>query len=243
MCRINCLFNNISLEKCSRISFYFNISLLVLNVVIIFFTSLSIIEDKYEIILKTEMLYYVNNIFICFLMIVEILIIEYYRCKKYLIKSKINVSIFFLALSAFVSIMEFIETFDSITSIKRYMLLFNMNKKVLYNDYAKQFNEQIDQQKTYLTIISILLIVLTLLYIFYLISLFNIKIIYFSVNFNNRQIDERIVNESTEVDISNNDNIINYLNIDGIKKSYFFSQNIVNKLEKEYKDEFTQTIS
>ena len=123
------------------------------------------------------------------------------------------------------------------------MLLFNMNKKVLYNDYAKQFNEQIDKQKNYLTIISIILIVLALLYIFYVIALFNIKIIYFTINFNNRQIDERIGNESTEVDISNNDNMINYLNIDGIKNSYFFSQNIVSKLEKENKDEFTQTIS
>ena len=124
------------------------------------------------------------------------------------------------------------------------MLLFNKNKKILYNDYAKQFNEQIDKQKKYLTIISILLIVLAIFYTLYVISLFNIKIIYFSINFNNRQIDERMGNETTEVDISNNDNIINFLNIDdGLKSSYFFSQKIVNKLEKEYKDESTQTIS
>ena len=119
-CKCNRIIRNISLEKCSKISLVLNLSLISLNIVIIFFTLLCFIKDKYEIILKTEILSYVNNIFFCVIMIMIIILIEYYRCKKFLIKSKIKASLSLISLCAFISAIEFMDAFDSITKINRY---------------------------------------------------------------------------------------------------------------------------
>ena len=71
------------------------------------------------------------------------------------------------------------------------------------------------------------------------------SLIYMNVNFNNAQNDDKISNISTEVDISNdnNENNISDINIDKIKYKYYLSENIMNKIEKEYKDKMTQTIA
>ena len=123
MCKCNRIFRNISLEKCSKISLVLNLSLILLNLVIIFFTLLCFIKDKKGIILKTEMLSYINNIFFCVIMIILLILIEYYRCTKYLIKSKIKASLTFISACAFISAIKFMDVFDSITKINRYMLL------------------------------------------------------------------------------------------------------------------------
>ena len=85
---------------------------------------------------------------------------------------------------------------------------------------------------------------LAIAYIIYIISLFNMEILYYSINLN-AQNDPKILDASTEVDINidNNDNILNNLNADRIRYTYYLSQNIVNKLEKDFKDESTQTIN
>jgi len=117
MCRLNRIFTNLPLEKFSRISFIFNASIISLNLVIVVFIFLCLIQGKYQVLLKTEMLTYVNIVFFCILMIIIISFIEYYRYKKYLIKTKINASMIFLSLCCFISIIEFIKSFDSILSI------------------------------------------------------------------------------------------------------------------------------
>ena len=228
MCRFNRIFNNAALDKFSCISLIFNALIISLNLVIL---------------LKTEMLSYINIILLCILMIIILALIEYYRFKNYLIKTKINTSIIFLSTCSFISIIEFIKSFDSILSIKRYMLLYNISKRAILDDYIYQLQKRMNKQKNYLTIISIIFIFLLILYILYIIIIYNMKIVFFSLNFNN---DERFGDVSTEVDIDVNQNGnqigINILNMDNIKCSYFVSKKIVDKIEKEYKDKYTQTI-
>ena len=60
MCRLNRIFTNLALEKFSRISFIFNASIMLLNLVIVIFIFLCLIQGKYQVLLKTEMLTYVN---------------------------------------------------------------------------------------------------------------------------------------------------------------------------------------
>ena len=243
MCRFNRIFNNSALNKFSCISLIFDALIISLNLVILFFIFLCLIQEKYQVLLKTEMLSYINNILLCILMLVIIALIEYYRCKNYLIKTKVNASIIFLSTCCFISIIEFIKSFDSILSIKKYMLLYNIGKRAILNDDIYELNKRMNKQKKYLTIISVIFIFLEIVYIIYIITIYNMKIVYFSLNFNN---DERFDDVSTEVDISANQNGnqigISDLNIGKIKCSYFISQKIVDKIEKEYKDKYTQTI-
>ena len=72
MCRLNRIFTNLPLEKFSRISFIFNASIILLNLVIVVFIFLCLIQGKYQVLLKTEMLTYVNIVFFCILMIIII---------------------------------------------------------------------------------------------------------------------------------------------------------------------------
>ncbi len=242
MCKCTRIFRNISLEKCSKISLVLNLSLILLNLVIIFFTFLCIIKDEKGIILKTEILSYINNIFFCVIMIMILSLIEYYRYKKYLIKSKIKASFSFISVCAFISAIKFMDVFDSITKINRYMLLFNVNKKTVYNDFAIQITKQIQNQKKYLIIILITFIIILVLNVIYIIALFNMNIIFLNINFNLAQNDDKISNVSTEVDVSNdNENNISIINFDKIKYKYYLSETIINKIEKEYKDKMTQT--
>ena len=244
MCKCKRIFRNVTLEKCSKISFVFNLSLTLLNITIIIFTSLCFIQDKYDIILKTEMMSYINNIFFCVIMISFLILIEFYRCKKFLIKRKIKSSLILMTSCTFISAIKIMDVFDSITKINRYMLLFNF-KKNSNIDFVMKLTKQINKQKTYLIIILVIFTITFLLYIFYAISLFNMSIIYMNINFNNAQNDDKISNISTEVDISNdnNENNISDINIDKIKYKYYLSENIMNKIEKEYKDKMTQTIA
>ena len=242
MCKCNRIFRNISLEKCSKISLVLNLSLILLNLVIIFFTLLCFIKDKKGIILKTEMLSYINNIFFCIIMIILLILIEYYRCTKYLIKSKIKASLTFISACAFISAIKFMDVFDSITKINRYMSLFNVNKKTVYNDYAIQISRQISNQKKYLIIILVTFIILLVLNVIYIIALFNMNIIFININFNLAQNDDKISSVSTEVDISNdNENNISNISFDKIKYKYYLSETIMNKIEKEYNNQMTQT--
>ena len=144
----------------------------------------------------------------------------------------------------FISAIKIMDVFDSITKINRYMLLFNF-KKNSNIDFVMKLTKQINKQKTYLIIILVIFTITFLLYIFYAISLFNMSLIYMNINFNNAQNDDKISNISTEVDISNdnNENNISDINIDKIKYKYYLSENIMNKIEKEYKDKMTQTIA
>ena len=236
MCKCKRIIRNVSLEKCSKIALILNLSLILLNITIIFFTSLCFIEDKYEIIQKAQILTHINNIFVCIIMIIFITLIEFYRYKKYLIKRKIKSSLIFMSSCAFISAIKIMDAFDSITKINRYMILFNFNKKNLNSDFASKIVKQINKQKTYLIIILCTFILAFLLYM---------NIIFMNIYFNNAQNDDKISNISTEVDISNdnnNENNISNINMDKIKYKYYFSENIMSNIEKEYKDKMTQTI-
>ena len=242
MCRFNRIFNNAALDKFSCISLIFNALIISLNLVILIFLFLCLIQGKYKVLLKTEMLSYINNIFFCVIMIMILSLIEYYRYKKYLIKSKIKASFSFISVCAFISAIKFMDVFDSITKINRYMLLFNVNKKTVYNDFAIQITKQIQNQKKYLIIILITFIIILVLNVIYIIALFNMNIIFLNINFNLAQNDDKISNVSTEVDVSNdNENNISIINFDKIKYKYYLSETIMNKIEKEYKDKMTQT--
>ena len=241
-CKCNRIIRSINLEKCSKISLILNLSLILLNIAIIIITLLCFIKDKYEIILKSEMLSYINNIFYCVIMIMVLILVEYYRCKKLLIKRKIKTSVSLFSLCAFISAIKFMDVFGSITKINRYKLLYNLNKKIVHNDYAIELTKQIKKQKAYLIMISVIFIIILILNIVYIIALFNMNIIVLNINFNNIQNGDIISNVSTEVDINNNDdNNISNINIDKIRCQYYLSEKIMDKIEKEYKDQKTQT--
>ena len=240
MCKCNLIFRNV-IEKIEKIFPAINLFIILFNLVIIFLVLVCLIQDKYEIYLKTGILSFINHIFFSFIKIILFILLEYYSCKNRLIRKKRSVSLIISIACFITSLTKSFSVFDPINKINKYKSLSNLNKTTIYNNYNIPKN-QINKQKQYLTLIFIMLIAQLALFAIYIIFICYINILFDNNNEINAQIDNIISEQSTEVEVNNDDeNIINYLNNGKIKYKYYLSENIMNKIEKEYKDQMTQT--
>ena len=240
MCKCNLIFRNV-IEKIEKIFPAINLFIILFNLVIIFLVLLCLIQDKYEIYLKTGILSFINHIFFSFIKIILFILLEYYSCKNRLIRKKRSVSLIISIACFFTSLTKSFSVFDPINKINKYKSLYIVNKTTIYNKYNIP-NKQINKQKKYLTLIFIMLIAQLALFAIYIILICYINILFDNNNEINSQIDNIISEQSTEVEVNNDDeNIINYLNNGKIRYKYYLSENIMNKIEKEYKDQMTQT--
>ena len=240
MCKCNLIFRNV-IEKIEKIFPAINLFIILFNLVIIFLVLVCLIQDKYEIYLKTGILSFINHIFFSFIKIILFILLEYYSCKNRLIRKKRSVSLIISIACFITSLTKSFSVFDPINKINKYKSLYILNKTTIYNNYNIPKN-QINKQKQYLTLIFIMLIAQLALFAIYIILICYINILFDNNNEINSQIDNIISEQSTEVEVNNDDeNIINYLNNGKIKYKYYLSENIMNKIEKEYKDQMTQT--
>lgn len=240
MCKCNLIFSNI-IEKTDKIFRAINLFIILFNLVIIFLVLVCLIQDKYEIYLKTGILSFINHIFFSFIKIILFILLEYYSCKNRLIRKKRSVSLIISIACFITSLTKSFSVFDPINKINKYKSLYIVNKTTIYNKYIIP-NKQINKQKKYLTLIFIMLIAQLALFAIYIILICYINILFDNNNEINSQIDNIISEQSTEVEVNNDDeNIINYLNNGKIRYKYYLSENIMNKIEKEYKDQMTQT--
>ena len=240
MCKCNLIFRNV-IEKIEKIFPAINLFIILFNLVIIFLVLVCLIQDKYEIYLKTGILSFINHIFFSFIKIILFILLEYYSCKNRLIRKKRSVSLIISIACFITSLTKSFSVFDPINKINKYKSLFNVNKTTIYNKYIIP-NKQINKQKKYLTLIFIMLIAQLALFAIYIILICYINILFDNNNEINSQVDNIISEQSTEVEVNNDDeNIINYLNNGKIRYKYYLSENIMNKIEKEYKDQMTQT--
>ena len=240
MCKCNLIFRNV-IEKIEKIFPAINLFIILFNLVIIFLVLVCLIQDKYEIYLKTGILSFINHIFFSFIKIILFILLEYYSCKNRLIRKKRSVSLIISIACFITSLTKSFSVFDPINKINKYKSLYIVNKTTIYNKYIIP-NKQINKQKKYLTLIFIMLIAQLALFAIYIILICYINILFDNNNEINSQVDNIISEQSTEVEVNNDDeNIINYLNNGKIKYKYYLSENIMNKIEKEYKDQMTQT--
>ena len=240
MCKCNLIFRNV-IEKIEKIFPAINLFIILFNLVIIFLVLVCLIQDKYEIYLKTGILSFINHIFFSFIKIILFILLEYYSCKNRLIRKKRSVSLIISIACFITSLTKSFSVFDPINKINKYKSLSNLNKTTIYNEYNIP-KKQINKQKQYLTLIFIMLIAQLALFAIYIILICYINILFDNNNEINAQIDNIISEQSTEVEVNNDDeNIINYLNNGKIRYKYYLSENIMNKIEKEYKDQMTQT--
>ena len=240
MCKCNLIFRNV-IEKIEKIFPAINLFIILFNLVIIFLVLVCLIQDKYEIYLKTGILSFINHIFFSFIKIILFILLEYYSCKNRLIRKKRSVSLIISIACFITSLTKSFSVFDPINKINKYKSLYIVNKTTIYNKYIIP-NKQINKQKKYLTLIFIMLIAQLALFAIYIILICYINILFDNNNEINAQIDNIISEQSTEVEVNNDDeNIINYLNNGKIRYKYYLSENIMNKIEKEYKDQMTKT--
>ena len=243
MCN-GCIINSLTTNEIIKYCFFMNIIQLVISIFILFFSFLCFIVSNLDLIIKTGYMTYINNIFFIIIFILIIILLEFYRKKNFLIKDKKQISIALVMICICISIFKFFSSLIIISKVKHIYLLIKDEKSNKNNEYKKLL-EQINLLFIFLLIILGLFFIMSIFWILYTVLIHNMRIIIYNDgnnSFYNRNNNSYL---STKPDIIDNSNeiIINNLN-EGNKNNnfYFFSQNIINKFEKEYEDKGSQTI-
>ena len=237
MCYSYCRINSLTTDRFNKYSFLINIFQLSISSIIIFINLFVFIICDMDLIIKTGFMSYVNNIFLSFLIIPSIILIEIYRKRNSLTKEKKGVSFILISFSSFISIYKSLSSLMEISKLYRIYYLSKGDKNLLIQ----------------IKIILGIKIMTLLLYIFsfiilliYTLLLFKLRQIAIHNDLNNVYHNNgNISYMSTKSDVNDNSReiIINNLN-EGNKKNnnfFFFSQNLINKFEKEYEDKECQT--
>jgi hypothetical protein len=189
------------------------------------------------LIIKTGFIAFINNLFLCFLIILSLLIIEYYRRNNNLTKEKKQTTITLIFLCILMTILKCFSSLITIANIDRiYLLIKNDQRK------SNQTNLMLG-----ITITTFLLYISSgIILIIYILMIYNLRIIILNNDVNNvNRNNGNLSYMSTRPDINDNSQeiIINNLN-EGKKNNnfYFLSQNIINKFEKEYEEKEVQTV-
>ena len=243
MCN-GCIINSLTTNEIIKYCFFMNIIQLVISIFILFFSFLCFIVSNLDLIIKTGYMTYINNILFTIIFILIIILLEFYRKKNFLIKDKKQISIALVMICICISIFKFFSSLIIISKVKHIYLLIKDEKSNKNNEYKKLL-DQINLLFIFLLIILGLFFIMSIFWILYTVLIHNMRIIIY--NDGNNSFYNRNNNSymSTKPDIIDNSNeiIINNLN-EGNKNNnfYFFSQNIINKFEKEYEDKGSQTI-
>ena len=229
--------NSLTIDKFNKYSFLINIFQLSISSIIIFINLFVFIICDMDIIIKTGFMSYVNNIFLSLLIMSSIILIEFYRKRNILTKEKKGVSFILISFSSFMSIYKSLSSLMEISKLYRIYYLSKGDKNLLIQ-IKIMLGIKIMTLVLYIFSMIILLIYTLLIYKLRLIAIHNDLN---NVYHNNGNISYM----STKSDINDNSReiIINNLN-EGNKKNnnfFFFSQNLINKFEKEYEDKECQT--
>ena len=246
MCNSYCLLNSFNTNKFAKYSFILNIIQLIINFLIIICTLLCFISCNLDLIIRTGYSYYIKNILYCLLTILIILLIFYYQNKNLLIKDKKQTCFILICLSASMNFMKCFTTLFLIGRVKRIYRTYKNQNKYYYGDEYNLGNKQTNLLLIYILILFGLFLFLGIFWLIYLYLLYNLRVIILNNDFNNVY-NNRTNNSyiSTKPDFEDNSQeiVINSLN-DGNKNNNFiyFSQKIINNIEKEYEDKECQTI-
>ena len=230
--------NSLTIDKFNKYSFLINIFQLSISSIIIFINLFVFIICDMDIIIKTGFMSYVNNIFLSLLIMSSIILIEFYRKRNILTKEKKGVSFILISFSSFMSIYKSLSLLMEISKLYRIYYLSKGDKNLLIQ-IKIMLGIKIMTLVLYIFSMIILLIYTLLIYKLRLIAIHN--------NLNNVYHNNgNISYMSTKSDINDNSReiFINNLN-EGNKKNnnfFFFSQNLINKFEKEYEDKGIQAV-
>ena len=244
MCNTICIIRSLTANKFEKYSRYLNFFQIVLNCLIILFTILCFISCEINLIIKTGYANYINNILFSLIMILIIILIEYYHHKNYLIKDKKQTSsiLIFLCLS-----ITIIKSFNLLIAIAKLKRIYSIDKNDAYS-YQKNYIKIYKQTKilsAYLLILLALFFILGIFWLIYLILFFNLRIIILNNDINNAYYNRNNISYiSTKPDMEDNSQeiIINNINEEGKNNNFsYLSQNIINKIQKEYENKEVQT--
>ena len=237
MCYSPWILNSLTRNNFQKYSFILNIIQLSISFIILLINLLIFLICNMPLIIRIGFMSYANNIFLCFLIIVSLLLIEYYRRIKILTKDKKQTVIFLIC---FCLLLTIIKCFSSIIAIAKIERIYPLTK----------IDKSLSNQTNLILAINIitfgLYIVSGVILIVYTLLIYNLRIRVFNNDANNVNPNNgNLSYMSTRIDINDNSQeiIVNNLN-DGNKNNnfYFISQNIINKCEKEYEEKEIQTV-
>ena len=241
MCNSFCIFSHLNTNKFIKYSNILNILQIIINSFIIIISLLCFISCNLDLIIKTGYSNYINNIFFCLFMLIIIALIKYYHYKKILIKDKKQTSLILICLCFCVTITKCFSCLFAISKMIRiYRLIKIENSKEIFKVY-----KQADLLLIYLIILLGLFIILGIFWLIYMILIYNLRIIILNNDINNIYYNRNNISYmSTKPDLDDNSQeiAINNLN-EGYKNNNFnyFSQNIINNIQKEYENKEAQT--
>ena len=237
MCYSNCILNSLTRNNFKKCSVILNIIQLSISLIILLINLLIFIICDMDLIIKTGFSSYINNIFLCILIILSLFIIEYYRRNNNLTKDKKQATFTLIFICELMTILKCFSSLITIAEIDRIYLRNKIEQR------------KCNQIKLMLGIIIAtfgLYIASGIILIIYILLIYNLRIIIFNNDVNNiNRNNGNLSYMSTRPDINDNSQeiIINNLN-EGNKNNnfYYLSQNIINKFEKEYEEKEVQTI-
>ena len=244
MCNSICIIRSLTTNKFEKYSRFLNFLQIILNSFIILFTILCFSSCELNLIIKTGYSNYINNILFSLIMILIIILIKYYHHKNYLIKDKKQTSFILIFLCLSITIIKFFNLLIAITKLNR---IYSIKKNDIYS-YQKDYNKvykQIKKLSIYLSILLSLFFILGIFWLIYLILFFNLRIIILNNDINNAYFNRNnisYISTKPEVDDNSQDIIINNINEDSKNNNFnYLSQNIINKIQKEYENKEVQT--
>ena len=245
MCNSYCIITSLTTNNFTKYSLVLNVIIIILNIIIIFISILCLISCEIDLIIKTGYMNYTNNILLCILFILGLLLIEFYRKKNYLLKDKKQISIIIIMVSLVMSVMKCFSSLIAIAKIKRIYESIKIQSNYKFDRYEKLY-KQVNLLLGYILTLFGLFIILSIFLIIYTLLIYNLRIIIFNNDVNNVYNNRNNISYlSTQPDISDNSNEIIINNINERNKNnnfYYLSQNIINKVEKDYEDKESQTI-
>lgn len=245
MCNSYCIITSLTTNNFTKYSLVLNVIIIILNIIIIFISILCLISCEIDLIIKTGYMNYTNNILLCILFILGLLLIEFYRKKNYLLKDKKQISIIIIMVSLVMSVMKCFSSLIALAKIKRIYESIKIQSNYKNDRYEKLY-KQVNLLLGYILTFFGLFIILSIFLIIYTLLIYNLRIIIFNNDVNNVYNNRNNISYlSTQPDISDNSNEIIINNINERNKNnnfYYLSQNIINKVEKDYEDKESQTI-
>ena len=245
MCNSYCIITSLTTNNFTKYSLVLNVIIIILNIIIIFISILCLISCEIDLIIKTGYMNYTNNILLCILFILGLLLIEFYRKKNYLLKDKKQISIIIIMVSLVMSVMKCFSSLIALAKIKRIYESIKIQSNYKNDRYEKLY-KQVNLLLGYILTFFGLFIILSIFLIIYTLLIYNLRIIIFNNDVNNVYNNRNNISYlSTQPDISDNSNEIIINNINERNKNnnfYYLSKNIINKVEKDYEDKESQTI-
>ena len=245
MCNSYCIITSLTTNNFTKYSLVLNVIIIILNIIIIFISILCLISCEIDLIIKTGYMNYTNNILLCILFILGLLLIEFYRKKNYLLKDKKQISIIIIMVSLIMSVLKCFSSLIALAKIKRIYESIKIQSNYKNDRYEKLY-KQVNLLLGYILTLFGLFIILSIFLIIYTLLIYNLRIIIFNNDVNNVYNNRNNISYlSTQPDISDNSNEIIINNINERNKNnnfYYLSKNIINKVEKDYEDKESQTI-